>query len=54
MKPLIVKTPKPRNPFVVPSLHRVAGAHRRGAANQRQSAARRLRDELKDLHPPSR
>lgn len=54
MKRLIVKTPKPRNRFVVPSLHRVAGAHRRGAASQRQSAARRLRDELKDLHPPSR
>lgn len=54
MKPLIVKPPKPRNPFVVPSLQRLGGAHRRGAASQRQSAARRLRHELKDLHPPSR
>lgn len=53
-KTLIVRCPQPRNPFVAPSLRRMAGSHRRGEASQRQTAARRMRDELKDLHPPSR
>jgi hypothetical protein len=52
IKPL--KPPKPRNPCVVPSLHRKAGLHRQGATSQRQTAAQHLRAELKHLHPPSR
>jgi hypothetical protein len=53
MKPLTVKPPRPRNPFVAPSLQRQAGIHRRGEAHARQTLARRLRDELNDLQTPS-
>jgi hypothetical protein len=41
---------RPRNPFVVPSLMRHAGSHRRSATAQRQRAARELRAELQ-RHP---
>ena len=52
MKPLIVKKPKPRNPFVVPAMRRGAGAHRASERRTRQDAQRKLRAELKQLHPP--
>jgi hypothetical protein len=48
---LIVKTPKPRNPLVRPSLRRKAGVHgpRGGAIRQQAGAA--LRRELDRLKP---
>lgn len=46
---LILKTTKPRNPLVAPSLKRAAGAHRPGST--RQHAQRLLRRELDDLRP---
>jgi hypothetical protein len=45
---LKLNAPKPRNPVVAPSLQRKAGAHRKGAASERQAAARALRDALKE------
>jgi len=53
MKPLTVKPPRPRNPFVAPSLQRRAGIHRRDEASMRQTLARRLRHELNHLQTPS-
>lgn len=47
---LILKTPKPRNPLVAPSLKRHAGAHRTGS--QRARAERALRRELDDTLRP--
>lgn len=48
---LILKTAKPRNPLVAPSLRRSAGSHRGGSA--RQHAQRLLRRELDALrHSP--
>lgn len=48
---LIVKSAKPRNPLVAPSLMRTAGAHRRGS--HRQQSQRLLRRELDALrHSP--
>lgn len=46
---------KPRNPLVVPSLRRKAGAHRGGssASAQRQRAETALRRELGHTHEPS-
>ena len=43
---LTLKTPKPRNPFVVASLQRAAGSHRPGTGAQRQQASRDLQREL--------
>ena len=43
---LIVKTAKPRNPFVVAGLRRMAGAHRASASSARQQGQRALRREL--------
>ena len=46
---LILKTAKPRNPFVAASRRRMAGAHR--AASPRQQARRELRREIDRLRP---
>lgn len=48
---LILKNPKPRNPFVVAGLRRLAGAHRPGAGARRQRAAREMRREIDRLRP---
>lgn len=49
-----LKTPKPRNPFVAPSLMRSAGGHRRSAGSLRQQARQSLRRELgRDPDRPS-
>jgi len=37
---LILKTTKPRNPFVAAAGRRLAGAHRAGSGAQRQAARR--------------
>jgi hypothetical protein len=47
----IVKKSKPRNPFVVASLQRAAGSHRRTAGGLRQQAQRSLRQELAQREP---
>ncbi len=44
---LTLKNLKPRNPFVAPSLHRVAGTHALSNGARRQQAQRELRHELK-------
>jgi hypothetical protein len=50
---LTLKPTKPRNPFVVASLRRAAGAHRTHANAQRQQAGRDLQRELQQLrHSP--
>ncbi len=46
---LSLKTPKPRNPFVVAALRRGAGSHQLGAGARRQRARQALRDELDRL-----
>jgi hypothetical protein len=46
---LILKTIKPRNPFVAAARRRAAGAHRSGA--QRQQAQRELQREVERLRP---
>lgn len=46
---LIVKTLKPRNPFVAAARGRAAGSHRAGMAAARQAGQRQLRAELKHL-----
>jgi len=46
---ITVKTLKPRNPFVVMSRARRAGAHSPRSGNQRAQAARSLRRDLDDL-----
>ena len=46
---LILKTPQPRNPFVVAARRRAAGAHRSGAV--RQQALRDLQREVERLRP---
>ena len=44
---------KPRNPFVVAALRRVAGSHRSGGGALRQRAAQALRKEIERLrHSP--
>ena len=43
------KTAKPRNPFVMAAVRRVAGSHRRGAGASRQQHQRDLRQEIKSL-----
>lgn len=43
---MIVKSQKPRNPCVVPSRFRRAGAHRARSGADRQTAGRMLRREL--------
>jgi hypothetical protein len=48
---LILKSVKPRNPFVVASLRRNAGAHRVGTGARRQQAQRALRQEIERLRP---
>jgi hypothetical protein len=50
---LIVKTSKPRNPLVAPSLRRKAGSHRASAGAQRRQATVALRRELERLIRPS-
>lgn len=46
---LIVKTSKPRNPLVAPSLRRKAGSHGASGGTRRQQATRALRRELERL-----
>lgn len=46
LKPL-----KPRNPYVVASRLRAAGAHRPGIGARRQQAERALRQEIRRLRP---
>ncbi len=46
---LILKTIKPRNPFVAASLRRSAGAHRPGTGARRQQAERAVRQEVSHL-----
>jgi hypothetical protein len=48
---LIVKNPKPRNPFVVAAMRRAAGSHRPCAGARRQQAERALRQEVERLRP---
>ncbi|MCY7315536.1 MAG: hypothetical protein LH480_07920 [Rubrivivax sp.] len=48
---LTIKNLKPRNPFVVASLRRAAGAHRQGASTQRQASRRELQREIDRLRP---
>jgi hypothetical protein len=48
---LIVKTPKPRNPLVAPSLQRKAGSHRASGGTSRQQAHSALRLEIERLRP---
>ena len=48
---LILKTTKPRNPFVAAGLRRAAGAHMPGRGAQRQQAQRALRQEVDRLKP---
>lgn len=48
-----LKRLKPRNPFVVASLMRVAGPHRRSHSSTRQQAARELRAELRTVRDRS-
>jgi hypothetical protein len=46
---LTLKNLKPRNPFVVVSLRRSAGAHRPGSGSRRQQAERAVRQEMSHL-----
>jgi hypothetical protein len=46
---LILNTPKPRNPLVVPSMRRAAGSHAAGSGTRRQHARRELQRELQHL-----
>jgi hypothetical protein len=46
---LTVKSLKPRNPLVAPSLQRRAGSHRAANGALRQQAQRALRGELQRL-----
>jgi hypothetical protein len=48
---LIVKSAKPRNPLVAPSLRRRAGAHRAATGSMRQRAKQALRRELEPARP---
>jgi hypothetical protein len=48
---LMLKSPKPRNPFVAASLRRLAGSHRTGSGARRQQARRALRQEIDRLRP---
>jgi hypothetical protein len=48
---LTVKRPKPRNPLVLPSRSRAAGAHAGG--KRRQQEQRALSHELQRLQHPS-
>jgi hypothetical protein len=48
---LIVKTLKPRNPLVVPSLARKAGAHMPNGGSQRQRSRLELRQALRHELP---
>lgn len=43
---LVITSPKPRNPIVVPSLLRRAGSHQAGRKAQRQQGRQALRREL--------
>ena len=43
---IVLKTAKPRNPLVVASLRRVAGAHGGNASSRRQQAQREMRREM--------
>lgn len=53
MKLIVIKTAKPRNPLVAPSLQRKAGSHRLGNGTLRQRAESALRRELDRLIKPS-
>jgi hypothetical protein len=48
---LSMKTPKPRNPLVAPSLQRKAGSHRSRGGAIRQQARAALRREVDRLRP---
>jgi len=48
---LILKTLKPRNPLVAPSLQRKAGSHRPSGGASRQQARAALRREVERLRP---
>jgi hypothetical protein len=49
--PMTLKTPKPRNPLVAPSLQRKAGSHRATGGASRQQARAALRREVDRLRP---
>ena len=46
-----IRTEKPRNPLVVPSLMRRAGRHERSASSRRQHEGQALRREIERLRP---
>ena len=48
---LTLKTQKPRNPLVAPSLQRKAGSHRLRGGASRQQAQTALRREVERLRP---
>jgi hypothetical protein len=48
---LSLKTPKPRNPLLAPSLQRRAGSHRSTGGAIRQQARAALRREVDRLRP---
>ena len=48
---LTLKTLKPRNPLVAPSLQRKAGSHRPSGGSRRQQAGAALRREVERLRP---
>lgn len=48
---LSLKTLKPRNPLVAPSLQRKAGSHRPSGGASRQQARGALRREIERLRP---
>ena len=48
---MTLKTPKPRNPLVAPSLQRKAGSHRPAGGASRQQARTALRREVDRLRP---
>ena len=54
MKTITVPRLKPRNPLAVLARLRAAGPHAKRADRRRATESRRIRDELDDLHPPSR
>ena len=46
-----IRTAKPRNPLVAPSLMRRAGRHERNESSRRQQARAGLRRELERMKP---
>jgi hypothetical protein len=48
---ITIRTPRPRNPLVVPMRARSAGRHERSASGRRRDAEQALRRELDRLKP---